>query len=299
MSALLVGSCVAVGLTVALQGAPGATPGHLKVIGKDYAAGLSQRALPRAGNAIRLHQVWGGRQEASDRRVSGRYRTEFVSWEYADGRVHFTDQTFTLTNPRGGFKGAAFGARCIDGSHFIRAVADGTGAYKGLRYVTVIHDRASGSAGSHLFEIDGWLDRSGPTPPQATAADVVHAKITGTNTPYRLKSAMGLRSGIEKTSDPRTTGIFRGTMRFWEFDDGRWHFSGTGRLVTKAGVWTGTWLGVRTPDRTYMQFVDLAGQGALAGLRYRHVDTGRVPTSSPDTITLSVNGWIESVARSS
>ncbi len=44
-----------------------------------------------------------------------------------------------------------------------------------------------------------------------------------------------------------------------------------------------------------MQCVDAIGTGAFEGLRYRHVDTGKYPLSRPKTVTLAVNGWIESV----
>ena len=164
-----------------------------------------------------------GREEVSDPRVSGRYRSAFDVWEYRDGRAHFTDMTFTLTNAHGSWTGASFVARGADGSHYIRGIAYGTGTNKGLRYVMVLHDKPSGSA------------------------------------------------------------------------DGRMHFFGKYRLLSELGTWEGNWYGVVTKDRRYIQFVDALGTGDFEGLRYRHVDTGTYPKSSPKTITLVVNGWIESM----
>jgi len=84
-------------------------------------------------------------------------------------------------------------------------------------------------------------------------------------------------------------------MTSLEYPDGRMHFFGKYRLLSELGTWEGNWYGVVTKDRRYIQFVDALGTGDFEGLRYRHVDTGTYPKSSPKTITLVVNGWIESV----
>ncbi len=130
------------------------------------------------------------------------------------------------------------------------------------------------------------------------ATDDVHVKIVGKSRPLQVLPAMGLRAGTEKTSDPRTTGTYRGTMKLHRYSDGRMHFSGTYALENDQGTWEGDWYGIVTKDRRYIQFVDALGTGAFEGLRYRHVDTGMYPRSGPKTITLAVNGWIESIESS-
>lgn len=287
----------ALAIVVGVQGAAGAPAAmHVKVTGKDYASQLSVKSMPAPKGVVRLdREVWGGRQEASDPRVAGQYRSTFDTWEYVDGRAHFADMSFSLKNAKGSWAGASMGARSTDGSHFIRAIAYGQGMYRGLRYVAIFHDKASGTAGTHLLDIDGWIERGAAPSKQPVVTDDVHVKVTGSSTPVQVLPAMGLRAGTEKTSDSRTSGKNRGTMKLWRFDDGRMHFSGTYELSSGAGSWKGVWHGVVTADRRYMQFVDALGAGEYEGLRYRHVDTGVYPKSAPKTIKLSVDGWIESV----
>jgi hypothetical protein len=297
LTRMLAVSLGAVAAAIGVQGAAGAPVAmHVKVTGKDYAAQQSVKPLPvPRGVSERRFEAWGGRVEASDARVAGRYRSTFVTWEYSDGRAHFADMTFSLKNARGSWAGRSIGARSANGSHDIRAVSYGQGAYRGLRYVAIFHDRASGSAGTHLLDIDGWIESGTVPATQPVVTDDVHVKITGSSTPAQVLPAMGLRAGVEKTSDRRTTGRYRGTMKLWEFADGCMHFSGTYELTSGAGSWKGEWHGIVTSDRTYIQFVDALGTGAYSGLRYRHVDKGSYPRSAPKTIKLSVNGWIESV----
>lgn len=281
--------------TAGLQGAAGATGAmHVKVTGKDYAGQLSAKSMPAPQGVVRLdHQVWGGRQEASDQRAAGRYRSTFDTWEYRDGRVHFADMTFSLKNAKGSWAGASIGARSTDGSHFIRAVAYGRGAYRGLRYVAIFHDKASGTAGTHLLDIDGWIDRGTAPARRPVATDDVHVKVTGKSTPDRVLPDQW--AGFDKTSDPRTSGRYRTTMKLWTYPDGRMHFLGKYELSSELGTWKGEWHGIVTSDRRYVRFVDALGTGDLAGLRYRHVDVGRFPKSAPAPVSLSVNGWIESI----
>lgn len=141
-------------------GAPAAM--HVKVMGKDYASQLSRKSkpMPEGQSLVRLdHEVWGGKQEASDARVSGRYRTALDVWEYRDERSHFADMSMSLSNAKGSWRGDSIGVNTRDGSHFIRAIAYGRGAYRGLRYVAIVHDKASGAAAAHLFDVDGWIER--------------------------------------------------------------------------------------------------------------------------------------------
>jgi hypothetical protein len=84
-------------------------------------------------------------------------------------------------------------------------------------------------------------------------------------------------------------------MKLWTYPDGRMHFFGNYKLSNELGVWRGDLHGIVTVDRRYIQFVDARGTGAFAGLRYRHVASGRYPKSAPKTIPLSVTGWIESI----
>jgi len=109
-----------------------------------------------------------------------------------------------------------------------------------------------------------------------------------------LWGGLGTQPGTERTSDPRTTGKFRPGRYRAGYPGGRLYVYGAYALVSRLGTWTGRWYGV-TQDRRYIQFVDATGRGAFAGLRYRHVDTGTYPMSNPKTITLTVNGWIESI----
>jgi hypothetical protein len=290
----------AIAVIVGVHGAAAAPAAmHVKVTGKDFAAQLKStpKTLPQGQGLVRLdREVWGGRQEASDPRASGRYRAAFDTWEYADGRAHFTDMSMSLTNAKGSWRGNSIGARTRDGSHFIRAVAYGQGAYRGLRYVAIFHDKASGTAGTHLLEVDGWIERGTAQAKQPVVTDDVHDKVTGTSRPDRVLPVFGdLRSGVERTSDPRTSGRYAGTMKMWQYPDGRMHFYGTYKLTSELGTWIGKWHGILTNDRRYLEFVDALGTGDLAGLRYRHVNSGRYPKSAPKTIRLSANGWIESV----
>lgn len=154
----------AVGFAIGAQGAS-ARPGgamHVKVTGKDYASQLSMRSkpMPEGQSLVRLdHEVWGEKQEASDARVSGRYGTAFDVWEYRDERSHFADMSMSLSDAKGSWTGSSIGVNTRDGSHFIRAIAYGQAAYRGLRYVAIVHDKASGAAAAHLFDIDGWIER--------------------------------------------------------------------------------------------------------------------------------------------
>lgn len=143
--------------------------------------------------------------------------------------------------------------------------------------------------------MDGWIERATAPASLPIVTDDVHVKVIGSSAPAQVLPAMGLRAGAEKTTDPRTTGKYRGTMKLWRFQDGRMHFSGAYELTSGAGSWRGEWHGIVTRDRRYIQFVDALGTGEYAGLRYRHVDTGSYPKSAPKTVKLSVNGWIESV----
>jgi hypothetical protein len=294
---LTLGFGAALSIVVGAQGAAGAPAAmHVGVTGKDYAAQVSAKPLPDVQGVLeRRFETWGGRVEASDARVAGQYRSTFVTWEYSDGQAHFADIAFALKNAKGSWVSRSIGARSENGSHDIRALAYGQGAYRGLRYVAIFHDRASGSAGTHLLDIDGWIERGTAPATQPVVTDDVHVKITGSSAPAQVLPAMGLRAGVEKTSDPRTSGRYRGTMKLWKYRDGRMHFSGTYALTSDAGSWQGVWHGVVTSDRRYIQFVDALGTGAYKGLRYRHVDKGSYPKSAPKTIKLSVNGWIESV----
>ena len=297
--ALSLGSTVAI--VIGVQGAAGAPAAmHVKVTGRDYASQLSVKPLPDVPGVLdRRREVWGGRDEMSDPRVTGRYRSAFNTWEYSDGRAHFADMTFSLTNAKGAWKGSSIGVRGTDGSHFIRGVSYGAGHYQGLRYVVILYDKASGTAGTHLLDVDGWIERVTAAPPVVESTDEVHVKVTGKSTPAQVLPATGQRAGTERTSDPRTTGAYRGTMKLYRYSDGRMHFFGTYALENEQGTWEGDWYGVVTRDRRYIQFVDAVGTGAFEGLRYRHVDVGRYPKSSPKTVTLAVNGWIESVESSS
>lgn len=294
--ALSLGAAVVIAVGVQrAAGAPAAM--HVKVTGKDSASQSSVKPLPEVTGVLdRRHEVWGGRQDSSDARVSGRYRVAFDVWEYPDERVHFADMSMTLSGAKDSWRADSFGVNTRDGSHYIRALAYGQGAYRGLRYVAIVHDKASGSAGTHLFDVDGWIERGKAPAKQPVVTDDVHDKVTGTSRPDRILSVMGdLRVGVERTSDPRTSGKYRGAMKVWTYPDGRMHFFGTYKLTSKQGVWIGQWHGIMTSDRRYLEFVDALGTGELAGLRYRHVNSGNYPKSGPRTITLSTTGWIESV----
>lgn len=294
--ALSVGAAVAI--VVLVQGAVGAPAAmHVKVTGKDWARELAPGTSEyRDRITVTRRTRWGGRVEASDPRVSGTYRTVFDIWAYPDNRMHFTDASLTLANARGFWKGQSFGARGADGSHYIFGTQHGGDAYSGLRYRIFVHDRASGTAAAHTFDVDGWIERLFWPPPNPKTTDDVHVNVTGSSTPIQVLPAAGVRAGTERTSDPRTTGKHRGTMKLWKYRDGRMHFSGRYELTSGAGSWKGEWYGIVTKDRRYIQFVDALGTDEYAGLRYRHVDTGVYPKSSPKTIKLSVNGWIESVS---
>lgn len=139
---------VAVAIAAGVQGAAGApTSMHVKVTGKDFASQLSLEPLPGRAGVSGRSEVWGGREETSDPRVSGRYGSAFGVWEYSDYRAHFTDGTYALTNARGQWKGTFYGVRGPDGSHYLFGTHEGRGAYRGLRYRTVVHDKASGTSG--------------------------------------------------------------------------------------------------------------------------------------------------------
>jgi hypothetical protein len=291
---LAVGVLFAMALVAAAHGASSAS--HAKVVGKDWARQVAPGTDERRGSAVVTRRArWGGREKTTDGRVSGTYRNAFDIWAYPDGRMHFADVEFVLKNARGAWNGSGFGARAADGSHYIFATSLGGGAHAGLRYRLFVHDKASGTAAAHTFDVDGWIERGAASATQPVVTDDVHLKVAGSSTPVQALPARGMRAGAEKTSDSRTTGKYRGTMKLWKFQDGRMHFSGTYELTSGAGSWTGEWHGIVTSDRRYIQFVDALGSGAFAGLRYRHVDTGRYPKSAPKTIKLSVDGWIESV----
>jgi hypothetical protein len=298
MRLLALSLAAAVVIAVGVQGAVGAPEAmHVKVTGKDSASQSSVKPLPEVTGVLdRRHEVWAGRQDSSDARVSGRYRVAFDVWEYRDESSHFADMSMTLSNAKGSWRADSFGVNTRDGSHLIRALAYGQGAYRGLRYVAIVHDKASGSAGTHLFDVDGWIERGTAPAKQPVATGDVHDKVTGT---IALQSVIPggwqIRNGVEKSSDPRTSGAYVGTMKRWTYPDGRMHFFGNYKLENELGVWRGELHGVVTVDRRYIQFVDARGTGAFAGLRYRHVDSGRYPESAPKTIKLSVVGWIESV----
>jgi len=106
--------------------------------------------------------------------------------------------------------------------------------------------------------------------------------------------ARGLRAGAEKTSDPRLSGGYRGTMTSYQIRTAHALLGGV-HPRERARHLEGEVVRRRDAGPPVLQFVDAIGTCAFEGLRYRHVDTGRYPKSGAKTITLAVNGWIESV----
>lgn len=284
-----------VAISVGVQGAVGAPAAmHVKITGKDWARQLAPGADERRGNAVVTRRArWGGKAKTTDSRVSGTYRNAFDIWGYPDSRMHFADIKIVLKNPRGAWKGSGFGIREADGSHYIFATSVGSGAHAGLRYRLFVHDKASGSAEAHTFDVDGWIERATAPTPQPVVAGDVHVKVVGRSN--NAAGSAGVRIGSETTSDPRTTGGYTGTVRMWKFPDGRLHLSGEFALRSSLGTWTGTRYAIVTSDGRYIEFVDLLGQEGLSGLRYRRVGNGRWPGAATASFTLTVSGWIESV----
>ena len=104
----------AVAIAVGVQraaGAPAAT--HAKVTAREWASQLSVTPLPGSPGVSRRIEVWGGREQASDSRLSGRFKARFDVWEYRDGRAHFRNGIFTLTNARGQWTGTFFGSGAL------------------------------------------------------------------------------------------------------------------------------------------------------------------------------------------
>lgn len=133
-------------------------PGHIKVTGNAWSTELKPSSETRSGS-VRIYRngLWGGTEKTSDPRTTGKYTVTMTSYEYPDGRAHLWG-LYTLTNARGTWKGPWYGVRAKDGSHYIFVDATGNGAFRGLRYRYVDTDKASGDAGSHTFDLNGWIE---------------------------------------------------------------------------------------------------------------------------------------------
>ncbi len=284
------------------------TPMHVKVVGKEWTSRLQPgTAAKKDGADVTVGDVWGGREETSDPRVSGTYRITFDLWWYPGGAVHFPVIAYTLTNSGGKWQGASFGGRGSDGSHYVLGTAYGAGSFQGLRYRFVAYDKESGTASSHTFDLDGWIERgTAPASEPRVVPGSKHVRVTGKDQASPLRPGTETRSGTatitgnavwsgtEETSDPRTTGAYRATTTAYRYPDGRVHFSGMVALANARGTWKGPLHGIRAPDGREFLFVDAQGTGSYRGLRFRSVSTGTAPVAAASR-TFDLEGWIEQV----
>lgn len=307
LAGLLVAAVMSCAATASGSGTAGsaAVPYHVSITGSEDAAQLKHgRTAVKGRVRQRRGSLWGGRDLASDARVTGTFRSVLSEDEYPSGRIDFWSG-FTLRNAKGVWRGNGFGFRDAAGSHYISAQAKGTGAYAGLTYRTIVVDYRSGTATGHSFELFGWIERGAkslePSSPQG------HVKVTAeestTRTGAGIESSSEARtytrgavwSGSTVASDARLDGEHRMVLETFAHPNGRQDVEGTyavlrGRKVT----WLGRVWGVRTPDGRQLRWIDAKGTGANAGLRYRAVarsSAGAQPTSQEWRST----GWIEPV----